>query len=335
MPSAAELVDLSAQVVVDRRARRAAVLALLLTERRPPAVGRGDTPSGAISHRLPGRACFVGQETVAELRVVTMGIEERVRAVGLSDLGGGDGSLEPAVVRLAGEARAPGTSPPRGYRLRQALRRAGRSFSRQVRLSEVGRSTAQDLVLRLQQLDPTTQLASLQRLRGSLCSRCGGGGLGGLSDRNSARRTCRRRRRPRCVPAARRGRARGATRTTSLEELSGVALGHGDILSAVLVSTGVGCHPSAQQSHLSPSPAAGPSGAVDPDRVRDHHDHSGRTCSLNRTVHLSVQQSLRLPYAQRDASTSDQRWRYFCSGHTPDQSTLWLTQVWHGSYVVS
>ena len=56
---------------------------------------------------MPGRACFVGQETVVELRVVTVGIEQRVRAVGLRDLGSGDGVLQPAVVGLAGEIKHP------------------------------------------------------------------------------------------------------------------------------------------------------------------------------------------------------------------------------------
>jgi hypothetical protein len=52
-------------------------------------------------------AGFVGQQPVAELGVVVVGVEQRVGEVGLGQLTRADGSEEPAVVGLAGEVEDP------------------------------------------------------------------------------------------------------------------------------------------------------------------------------------------------------------------------------------
>ena len=56
-----------------------------------------------------------------------------------------------------------GSSPRQGSRRRRARSRAGSTFSRQLRLGEVRRCPAQDLVLLLEQADPLLQLAVLGR----------------------------------------------------------------------------------------------------------------------------------------------------------------------------
>jgi len=78
-----------------------------LAEHAPPAVGRTDLPRGPISHRLPRLAGFVGQEPVAELEVLTVGVEERVRPVRFGSVGTGDRPREPPVVGLASEVEHP------------------------------------------------------------------------------------------------------------------------------------------------------------------------------------------------------------------------------------
>ena len=58
-------------------------------------------------HRL---ACLVGlvdQEPVAELRVVAVGVEQGVGAVGLDQVGVGDRAEQPAVVGLACDLQYP------------------------------------------------------------------------------------------------------------------------------------------------------------------------------------------------------------------------------------
>ena len=62
---------------------------------------------GRIRHRLAGVAGFVNEEPVAELGVVAVGVEQRVGAVGLLELGVGDRTLEPAVVGLASDLEHP------------------------------------------------------------------------------------------------------------------------------------------------------------------------------------------------------------------------------------
>src|SRR6478735_2320822 len=80
----------------------AVLTAFALTEHTPPAVGRTDSPRGTLGHRLPSIASLGDQEPVAELRIIAMGVEQRVGAVSLGPLGIGHGSGQPTVVGLAG-----------------------------------------------------------------------------------------------------------------------------------------------------------------------------------------------------------------------------------------
>jgi hypothetical protein len=48
-------------------------------------------PRGPIGHRFTGVAGFVGQEPVAELGVIAVGVEQRVGAVGPLELRDSDG----------------------------------------------------------------------------------------------------------------------------------------------------------------------------------------------------------------------------------------------------
>ncbi|MBQ0850344.1 hypothetical protein J8N05_19340 [Streptomyces sp. BH-SS-21] len=70
------------EVVVHRWAGRLA-LAALRAEYAPPKVLPADAPGIPVRHHGPGIVFFVGKEALAELRVVTVRIEQRVRAVGL------------------------------------------------------------------------------------------------------------------------------------------------------------------------------------------------------------------------------------------------------------
>ncbi len=94
----AVLVDHGAQVVVDRRAGLLRLAPLGLAEHRPPAQLGADPPRGPLGHGFAGLLRFVKEEPVAELRVVLVGVEQRVGAVGLDQFGVGDRLSEPAVV---------------------------------------------------------------------------------------------------------------------------------------------------------------------------------------------------------------------------------------------
>ncbi|MFF8995644.1 hypothetical protein ACF09H_38095 [Streptomyces sp. NPDC014983] len=94
------------QVVVYRRAGLLA-LATLLAEHAPPAVVPADPPRGPVRHHGPGAARFVGEEAVAELRVVTVRVEQCVRAIRLLQHGFGHRLVQPAVVGLSGELQHP------------------------------------------------------------------------------------------------------------------------------------------------------------------------------------------------------------------------------------
>jgi hypothetical protein len=47
---------------------------------------------------------LIGEESVAELGILTMGVEQRVGAVGLDQVGVGDGLVEPPGRRAGGPA---------------------------------------------------------------------------------------------------------------------------------------------------------------------------------------------------------------------------------------
>lgn len=71
------------QVIIDRWADLAVLAALTLAERTPPAVARTDPPRGPLGHLAAGIAGLGDQEAVPELRVIAMGVEQRVGAIGL------------------------------------------------------------------------------------------------------------------------------------------------------------------------------------------------------------------------------------------------------------
>jgi hypothetical protein len=63
---------------------------------------------------VAGVSGFVGEELVAELRVVAVGLEQRVGEVSLGSLAVADRPQEPAVVGLAGELEDPARHRDRG-----------------------------------------------------------------------------------------------------------------------------------------------------------------------------------------------------------------------------
>ena len=66
-----------------------------------------DPPGGALGHRFTDIAGFLDQVAVTELRVLVVGVEQGVGAVGLDDLGIGNRVGPPAVVGLTGELEYP------------------------------------------------------------------------------------------------------------------------------------------------------------------------------------------------------------------------------------
>ena len=59
-------------------------------EHRPPAVVATDTPHGAVTRCLSGLAGLVGEEPVAELGVIRVGVDQFVRQVGVVEVAVGD-----------------------------------------------------------------------------------------------------------------------------------------------------------------------------------------------------------------------------------------------------
>lgn len=90
------------QIVVHRWTGLAVLTAFALAERTPAAVVRTDPPGGA-RHRLTSLAGLIDQEAIAELRIISVSIEQGVGAVGLNEFGIGDRLGQSAVIRLAGE----------------------------------------------------------------------------------------------------------------------------------------------------------------------------------------------------------------------------------------
>ena len=95
------------QIVVGRRARLLAVLAALLAEHAPPLVVRADPPHPPVTAAVPGAAGLISEQAVAELGIVTMGVEHGIGQVRLLEVPVGDRVGEPAVVGLAGELEDP------------------------------------------------------------------------------------------------------------------------------------------------------------------------------------------------------------------------------------
>jgi hypothetical protein len=99
------------QILMHWWARLAGLAPLLVPEYREPAVGRADPPRRARSHHLARIGGLVGQEPVAELRVITMSVEQGIRPIRLGQLRFGHLMGQPPVI-LAGErASLPDTRP--------------------------------------------------------------------------------------------------------------------------------------------------------------------------------------------------------------------------------
>ena len=91
------------EIIVDRRPRAFPVLAALLPEHGPPLIVPADPPRGPLAHALASGLRFADQEPIPELGIIAVGVEQRVRPVGLDQLRLRDLSFPPSVVGLAGE----------------------------------------------------------------------------------------------------------------------------------------------------------------------------------------------------------------------------------------
>src|SRR3546814_3137355 len=80
---------------------------LSLTEHRPPAVVGAVAPHGAVTGGVAARADLISEEPVAELGVVAVCVEDRVRQMGFSELAVTHRLFEPPVVGLAGNLEDP------------------------------------------------------------------------------------------------------------------------------------------------------------------------------------------------------------------------------------
>jgi hypothetical protein len=124
-----------------------------LPERAPPDIARADPPHRPGTRRVAGIAGLVGEVGVAELGVVAMGSNSALARYA---------SVSSALVtefashRYRADGRGRATPAPHRYgnRVDGQLADERASFSRQVRLRQLRRSTPQDLVLLLQQPDP-------------------------------------------------------------------------------------------------------------------------------------------------------------------------------------
>lgn len=94
------------EVVVDRRAGLLDPAASL-PEDAPPTVVPADPPRGPARHHGPRAAGLIRKEAVAELRVLPVGVIQRVGTMGFFEHGFGDRVVEPAVVGLSGELQDP------------------------------------------------------------------------------------------------------------------------------------------------------------------------------------------------------------------------------------
>lgn len=114
------------QIVVHRWAGLGVLTAFALAERTPAAVVRTDPPGGARRHRQTSLTGLIDQEAIAELRIISVSIEQGVGAVGLNEFGIGDRLGQSAVIRLAGELE-----DPAGHRDRNSV--VGELFYERVR----------------------------------------------------------------------------------------------------------------------------------------------------------------------------------------------------------
>ncbi len=83
------------EVVMGRRTDLGTLRGLALPEPRPPAHLRADAPHRPLTHPMAGVADLIGEEPVAELGIVTVRVEDRVREARVVELGVGDRTLDP------------------------------------------------------------------------------------------------------------------------------------------------------------------------------------------------------------------------------------------------
>jgi len=110
-------------------------------------------------------ADLIGKEPVPELGVVAVSVEDRVRAVGLVELAGGHGLVEPPVVGRASKAEYPTRhrdgDPVAGE---PAHERVDHPSSWEAGLTQIGSRSSQHLVLLLEEPDPALRLPQLGHL---------------------------------------------------------------------------------------------------------------------------------------------------------------------------
>lgn len=93
-------------VVVDGRTGTFRALRAL-GERAEDLLFRAQPPDSTFTRRKAGAFQLVGDEPVAEDRVVVVGVDRGVRQVGVLEVASSDGTSQPAVVVLGGEFEDP------------------------------------------------------------------------------------------------------------------------------------------------------------------------------------------------------------------------------------
>ena len=98
---------------------------------------------------------------MAELRVIPMGIKQSISEVGFLQFSTANGMLQPAIGKRLWRALRPARTLRREYRLRLARSQAGKISSRQIRLRQIGRYPAQNLIFLLKKTVMFTKLTQL------------------------------------------------------------------------------------------------------------------------------------------------------------------------------
>src|SRR6218665_1496809 len=90
-----------------------------------------------LRHHLTHLDGLVGEQSVPELRIITVRVEQRVPPIHLHHPAQQDAALQPPVVRTGVRASRPSTSPLQEPPKQRAHSRADTSFSRQIRLRQI------------------------------------------------------------------------------------------------------------------------------------------------------------------------------------------------------
>jgi hypothetical protein len=106
-------VPLQVIIVHGRAGQFSAAPAALAHRGRPQLLLRAQPPDSAFAGDQAGALELVGQEPVAELRVVAVGVDQGVGQVGVLEVALADGVRQPGVVRLPGMAEHPAGQPRR------------------------------------------------------------------------------------------------------------------------------------------------------------------------------------------------------------------------------